>query len=75
MNNIWLDLTIILLALSIAGNLVLLIYALKSPKKEKRQMTYDATALLRDLASGPALVKIEYVDRADVLLRSPRHLS
>ena len=68
-----LDLLIILFALSFASNVALVVVIRKS-KKTKREVSYDAKALLRDLATGPALIKVDYVDRADVLLRSPRHL-
>lgn len=63
-----------LLGVSLALNLTLLIFLLKKSKRTYQQ-TYDVQALLRDLASGPALLKIEYLDRADVLLRSPRHFT
>lgn len=69
-----LDLLIILLTLSIFANLALGYLALKKSKRVIQE-TYDVQALLRDLASGPALLKIEYLDRADVLLRSPRHFT
>ena len=74
MPNIGFDLIIISLILSLLGNLSLYIYITKIVKK-KPEATYDVRALLADLATGPALLKIEYVDRGDVLLRSPRHFS
>lgn len=64
---------IALLGISLGLN-VFLFMSTKKPKKSIQQ-TYDVQALLRDLASGPALLKVEYLDRADVLLRSPRHFS
>lgn len=63
-----------LLGVSFACNLILLLLVLKKSKRTYQQ-TYDVQALLRDMASGPALLKIEYLDRADVLLRSPRHFT
>ncbi len=63
-----------LIGVSLSINAILLFFVLKKSKKVINE-TYDVQCLLRDLASGPALMKIEYLDRADVLLRSPRHLS
>lgn len=65
----------ICLGASAVLNLVFTALLLKKPAKSPPQPTYDVQALLKDMASGPALLKIEYVDRADVLLRSPRHFS
>lgn len=65
----------ICLGASAVLNLVFTALLFKKPAKPPPQPTYDVQALLRDMASGPALLKIEYVDRADVLLRSPRHFS
>lgn len=74
--NYTLDLIIAICCLSIASNIALVIFIIlnRRLKKTKGEVSYDARALLRDLASGPALIKVEYVDRADILLRSPRHL-
>lgn len=63
-----------LLGLSCALNFVFAYFLRIKPKKNVQQ-TYDVQALLRDLASGPALIKVEYLDRSDVLLRSPRHFT
>ncbi len=60
----------IVLACSLGVN-VFCLFHIKSPKKKIAE-TYDVQALLRDLATGPGLVKIEYVDRSDLFLRSPR---
>lgn len=68
-------LLIALTGVSIALNCVFAFFLTRKSKRSPPQETYDVQALLRDLASGPALVKIEYMDRADVLLRSPRHFS
>lgn len=66
------DLISSLLVVSAFANVILTVLFLKKPKT-KTEVTYDAQAVLRDLATGPALIKIEYVDRSEVLLRSPRH--
>jgi hypothetical protein len=58
---------------SILSNAVLAFFVFRPVKSKKPAYTYDAQALLRDLMSGPALLKVEYVDRGEVLLRSPRH--
>jgi hypothetical protein len=41
-------------------------------KRRSRTETYDAQALMTDLLHGQALVRVERVAPADVLLRSPR---
>lgn len=60
------------LLISLSFNALLAALCLKKQKR-KIEYTYDVRALMQDLSTGPGLVKIEYVDRADVLLRSPRH--
>lgn len=68
------NIVILLLALSLLVNVWLIVYAKKIVPK-KSALTVDAQMLLRDLMNGPALLKVDYLDRADVLLRSPRHFS
>jgi hypothetical protein len=66
-------LLVALLFCSLTGNLSLgFLVLFKKPESAKKEITYDVQALLRDLSTGPALLKVEYLDRADVLLRSPR---
>lgn len=67
------DLMFMCLGMSICLNAAFSLYLFKFQKK-KPVPTYDVNLLMRDLVTGPALVKIEYVDRSDILLRSPRHL-
>ena len=55
---------------SVAGN-VILGWRLWSQKSLPRE-DYDAQALLTDLLHGSALIKVERVAPADVLIRSPR---
>lgn len=74
MENLWLDLSIGLCFVSLSLNAFLIIYFTKVKPKPKQEFTYDAQAILRDLATGPALIKVEYVDRSEVLLRSPRNM-
>ena len=57
--------------LSLLINLALIFYVIKK-KPSQKQLTIDARMILQDLISGPALVKIEYLDRSEVFLRSPR---
>ncbi len=69
-----LEILCLLLVASLSGNAWLGFLLSQKPKPQKQQTgDYDVQCLLKDLATGPALVKIEYLDRADVLLRSPRH--
>lgn len=65
------DLTVSLLLISLSANIALAIYIKKKPKTVV-QVTEDARSILRDLATGPALLRVEYIDRADIFLRSPR---
>lgn len=66
---------ICVLAASLLANTALAFLALRRPADSKKpSYTYDAQAMLRDLMSGPLLLKVEYVDRSEVLLRSPRHM-
>jgi hypothetical protein len=67
-----LDLLIVILALSLIGNGALVLLLNKKAKAKPPEYTYDARAILADLATGPALVKIEYLSRDDIFLRSPR---
>ncbi len=69
--NYILDLLIVSLFISACANLALYLL-LTRVKKKKPEMSYDCRMLLADLATGPALVKIDYVDRGEVFLRSPR---
>lgn len=62
-----------LLGLSLVIN-ALLLFAYYRKRAQKIEYTYDAKALMRDLATGPAIVKMEYLDRSEILIRSPRHL-
>jgi hypothetical protein len=59
-----------ILLCSVAGN-VILGWRLWSHKSAPRE-DYDAQALLTDLLHGSALIKVERVAPADVLIRSPR---
>lgn len=56
-----------LLFLSLGLNAYLL-----SQKKKPVPTSYEASALLRDLLSGEALVKISRIAPEDIFLRSPR---
>jgi hypothetical protein len=70
--GLWIDLGIVLGAISVCLNIILAFLVLRKSKVKKTQ-NYDVTALLRDLTSpGRAMVKIEYVDQNDFFLRSPR---
>lgn len=60
-----------LLTVSVIANIALL-FKPKSKVTNKKELTKDARDILSDLMTGPALVKIEYIDRSEVLLRSPR---
>lgn len=70
--DLWFDLIVVLFILSLAINGALIFFLLKKAKTKKPEYTYDARALMADLATGPALVKMEYMDRSDIFLRSPR---
>ncbi len=62
------------LALSLAGN-GLLTYLLRTNKKKKPEPVPDITAqeLLHDLTrQGSAVLRIQVLNTADILLRSPR---
>lgn len=59
--------------LSILLNIGLLYYIFRIVPK-KAPLTQDAESILRDLTHGPVLLKVEYVNPSDFLLRSPRHL-
>ena len=61
-----------LLALSLAGNVLLGVLLRKSRKKPVEKLTVTAEALLHDLTSGSAVVRIERLNPADLFLRSPR---
>ena len=56
---------------SITANAVLATLLLKK-KKQKKELTTDASAILHDLTRGPSLLKIEYINRDDIFLKSPR---
>ena len=56
----------ILLTVSISLN----IYLFVKSRRPKKQVSYDATALLQDLLSGAALVKVTRIAPEDVFLRS-----
>ena len=71
MNEIWLSVGLLTFGMSICGNIFLTIY-IKKLLSKKPEATYDAKALMADLCTGPGLLKIEYVDRGDFFLRSPR---
>ena len=63
----------VLLALSFAGNLAL--FLLLRHKKKTKKPTLDQTAgdLLHDLTRrGQAILRVEVIDPANLLLRSPR---
>ncbi len=65
------------LALSFAGNLLLLwkYQALRQAliaAKKAPHPTLDVEQLLHDLTRGPAVLRVEVVDAKNLLLRSPR---
>ncbi len=55
---------------SLAGNGILAWHLFT--KRKGASETYDAQALLTDLLHGSALIRVERVAPADVLIRSPR---
>ncbi len=57
-----------LLTLSLAINFYLFFRNKKKPKQE----TYEVGELLSDLLAGQAMVRVERIAPADVLIRSPR---
>jgi hypothetical protein len=59
----------LVLALSVAGNAFL---GLRLKEKLKKQPTYDATELLRNLVRGDALIVVRCVDPENVFIRSVR---
>lgn len=63
----------IALSFSFSANAALLFLHLKKPK-HKKELTKDAAAIMKDLltGNGKCLVKVEYVDKEEILLRSPR---
>lgn len=70
--DLWADLFLVLFLLSLAANGACAHFLRKKSKEKKPEYTLDARAILADLATGPALVKIEYLSRDDIFLRSPR---
>lgn len=60
------------LIVSVGINVICGWHLSRKAKKIPPQETYDVQALLTDLLRGSALVKVERVSPADVLLRSPR---
>jgi hypothetical protein len=65
------EFVLILLAVSLTGN-VILGWNLWAMRKRPRPEAYDVQELMTDLLRGQALVKVERISPADVLLRSPR---
>ncbi len=60
-----------LLLCSSCANIALAILLKRSLKKPPKAMTMTAEDVLHDLTSGPAIVKIERIDRDGLFLRSP----
>ena len=60
--------TLFLLLISITINIVQFLQR----KKPQKQVDYDVQALLQDLMSGAALVKVVRISPEDVFLRSTR---
>lgn len=58
------------LSVSLSGNALLLLHLRKL--KKTAPLTTDARAMLHDLTSSAALVKVTRVDPQDILIRSPR---
>jgi hypothetical protein len=58
------------LAASVAGNIAL--FVLLKKKSATKQMSIEASEVLRDLLNGSALVKVSRVAPEDIFLRSPR---
>ncbi len=55
-----------------SANIGLLYLLRKAYNKPPKALTVTAEALLHDLSSGPAIIRVERIDRENLLLRSPR---
>ena len=62
----------LLISLSIISNIALAILLYKAKKKPPKQEDYDVRMLLHDLTAGAALIRVERVSPADVLIRTNR---
>jgi uncharacterized membrane protein len=63
---------LVFLVFSVAGNILQFVYLRRSKKKPKPTLT--AEDLLHDLTSrGRAILKVDVIDPANLLLRSPKH--
>lgn len=71
MLELWQVFIFIFFGLSLIANIALALY-IRRLSKSPGEKTYDVHNLLQDLLNGAGLVKIERIDPADVLLRSPR---
>lgn len=67
------DITYVLLGLSVVLNAAQVLFFIYSKKnKKKAQESLELRQFLGDLLSGPAIVAVQRIDPDSILLRSPK---